>query len=246
MVGKKREDKYRHPVPNGSLAGISRRKSQSENEDELSECKNIDPLIGIQLTLVVNHDMVYYCFDMLLSHLNRSGVSKPKNPKFTNDPYPLFVTWKIGNEKKLRGCIGTFSALHLHEGLKEYSLSSAFRDTRFRPITLDEVHQLCCSVSLLTNFESDKDYLDWEVGIHGIRIEFVNERGHRKTATYLPEVAKEQGWDRITTIDSLLRKAGYWKGITDDFRSTIKLTRYRSEKLAVGYDDYLKARNGHS
>ena len=31
------------------------------------------------------------------------------------------------------------------------------------------------------------------MGIHGIRIEFTNERGHRKTATYLPEVAKEQG-----------------------------------------------------
>ena len=28
--------------------------------------------------------------------------------------------------------------------------------------------------------------------MHGIRIEFVNERGHKKTATYLPEVAKEQ------------------------------------------------------
>ena len=35
--------------------------------------------------------------------------------------------------------------------------------------------------------------VSFQVGIHGIRIEFHNEKGHRKTATYLPEVAKEQG-----------------------------------------------------
>ena len=33
---------------------------------------------------------------------------------------------------------------------------------------------------------------DLQIGIHGIRIEFLNN-GHRKTATYLPEVSKEQG-----------------------------------------------------
>ena len=32
-----------------------------------------------------------------------------------------------------------------------------------------------------------------KVGVHGIRIEFVNEKGVKRTATYLPEVAKEQG-----------------------------------------------------
>lgn len=31
-----------------------------------------------------------------------------------------------------------------------------------------------------------------KVGKHGIRIEFPNEKNHRKTATYLPEVAVEQ------------------------------------------------------
>ena len=31
------------------------------------------------------------------------------------------------------------------------------------------------------------------MGRHGIRIEFYNEKGSKKTATYLPEVAPEQG-----------------------------------------------------
>ena len=32
-----------------------------------------------------------------------------------------------------------------------------------------------------------------QIGVHGIRIEFYNDKGHKRTATYLPEVAKEQG-----------------------------------------------------
>lgn len=36
------------------------------------------------------------------------------------------------------------------------------------------------------------------MGVHGIRIEFFNEKGSKRTATYLPEVAKEQGkWNRV-------------------------------------------------
>ena len=36
---------------------------------------------------------------------------------------PLFVTWKIGHDHRLRGCIGTFATMPLHSGLKEYTLS---------------------------------------------------------------------------------------------------------------------------
>ena len=38
-----------------------------------------------------------------------------------------------------------------------------------------------------------KLYVSTQIGVHGIRIEFYNDKGHKRTATYLPEVAKEQG-----------------------------------------------------
>uniref|UniRef100_A0ABM5EVT8 Nuclear protein AMMECR1 isoform X3 n=1 Tax=Pogona vitticeps TaxID=103695 RepID=A0ABM5EVT8_9SAUR len=178
---------------------------------------------GVCRKMVVSAEMCCFCFDVLYCHLY--GYQPPRSPRFTNDPYPLFVTWKIGRDKRLRGCIGTFSAMNLHSGLREYTLTSALKDSRFPPMTRDELPRLFCSVSLLTNFEDVCDYLDWEVGVHGIRIEFINEKGSKRTATYLPEVAKEQGWDHIQTIDSLLRKGGYKAPITNDFRKTIKLTR---------------------
>ncbi|CAL8308843.1 nuclear protein AMMECR1 [Gadus morhua] len=193
--------------------------------------------------MVVSAEMCCFCFDVLYCHLY--GYQPPRTPRFTNEPYPLFVTWKIGRDKRLRGCIGTFSAMNLHSGLREYTLTSALKDSRFPPMTRDELARLFCSVSLLTNFEDVGDYLDWEVGVHGIRIEFFNEKGSKRTATYLPEVAKEQGWDHIQTIDSLLRKGGYKAPITNDFRKTIKLTRYRSEKMTMAYAEYIAHRQHH-
>lgn len=74
---------------------------------------------------------------------------------------------------------------------------SALKDSRFSPITRDEFPKLYVSVSILRHFEDGADYLDWEVGVHGIRIEFHNEKGNKRTATYLPEVAPEQGVYRI-------------------------------------------------
>uniref|UniRef100_A0A0K8TPT0 AMMECR1 domain-containing protein n=1 Tax=Tabanus bromius TaxID=304241 RepID=A0A0K8TPT0_TABBR len=181
-------------------------------------------------------DMCFFCFEVLYCELN--SIDGPSDPCFTNDPYPLFVTWKIGRDKRLRGCIGTFSAMHLHSGLREYAITSALKDSRFSPITREEFPRLTVSVSILQGFEEARGYLDWTLGVHGIRIEFLNERGCKRTATYLPQVATEQGWDQTQTIDSLLRKGGYRAAITPDTRKSIKLTRYRSQEIQMSYNEY--------
>lgn len=62
---------------------------------------------------------------------------------------PLFVTWHIGRDRRLRGCIGTFSDMNLHSGLREYALTSSMRDSRFPPIGRDEFSKLTVSVSIL-------------------------------------------------------------------------------------------------
>lgn len=184
---------------------------------------------------VVCPEMCYYCFDVLISHLNQTEV--PRSPIFVNDPYPLFVTWKIGADRRLRGCMGTFMAKKLHRGLAEYSITSSMKDSRFKPVMRDEVPRLECSVSLLINFEKADHYLDWEVGQHGIQIEFLVGKSSR-SATYLPEVALEQKWTKLQTLDSLLRKAGYNGQITEELRQSVHLVRYQSEKCIVSYEEY--------
>ena len=84
--------------------------------------------------------------------------------------------------------------------MKEYVYLSAFRDRRFSPITADEVSDLRCSVSLLVDYEPGKNAYDWEVGTHGIIIEFQDRllANSNYRATYLPSVASDQGWSLAT------------------------------------------------
>lgn len=75
--------------------------------------------------------------------------------------------------------------------------------------------------------------------MHGIQIEF--PMGNTtKTATYLPEVAREQGWTKLQAVDSLLRKGGFKDAITEAIRQRIKLIRYQSEKCTVTYEEYIR------
>jgi len=108
---------------------------------------------------------------------------------------PVFVTLHLinGRDKELRGCIGTLSEIILASELKRFALSSAFKDSRFPPLMKEELPNIELSVSLLVNYEVGKNCYDWEVGKHGIIIEFV-VKGRNYNATYLPEVASEQGW----------------------------------------------------
>lgn len=127
------------------------------------------------------------------------------------------------------------------------------------------------SISLLTDFEDAASYLDWTIGVHGIQITFphpslissssdapspLSSSSYLPTArlsskqsfsaTYLPDVIPEQGWDKIEAIDSAIHKAGFNGRITEDVRRSVKLRRYQSKTAMVGWDEYVKWREQNS
>eukprot|EP01116_Phalansterium_solitarium_P025682 TRINITY_DN9940_c0_g1_i1.p1 TRINITY_DN9940_c0_g1~~TRINITY_DN9940_c0_g1_i1.p1 ORF type:complete len:196 (-),score=32.70 TRINITY_DN9940_c0_g1_i1:404-991(-) len=187
-------------------------------------------------------DMCVYVFDTLMSHFHHTPVDPPV---FPNQAFPLFVTFHKestrGEDHELRGCKGTFSPRQIHSGLAEFSLISALKDTRFPPVTPAEVPKLQCSVSLLTDFEERDDIHDWEIGTHGIIIDFYHG-GRSLSATYLPEVAPEQEWNKHQTLASLVRKAGYQGHTSDAVLRTLglKLTRYQSSQSKLSFKEYKK------
>lgn len=158
---------------------------------------------------------------------------------------PLFVTWNKlspNTTPRLRGCIGTFEAQPLSSGLSSYALTSALGDTRFNPISLSELPKLEVAVTLLTDFEPCADPMDWELGIHGLKVTFYHHH-KRYGATYLPDVAVEQGWTKEECLLSLMRKAG-WLGRRDKWREVgdLKVVRYQGKKESVDYDEFRKWR----
>jgi len=189
---------------------------------------------------MASNEMCVYCFDSLIHHLE--GSPNSEQPSFTNDSFPLFVTWnkesKRSGDVSLRGCIGTFKAKNLHAGLREYAVTSAIQDRRFSPVTASEVSQLHVAVSLLMNFEDVDDVWDWDIDENGIWIDFVDPQGISRNATYLPEVAGEQGWTKQEAMESLIRKAGYKGPVNEALLKKIRLTRYTSSKYSLSYADY--------
>jgi uncharacterized protein (TIGR00296 family) len=164
---------------------------------------------------------------------------------------PLFVTWEKQKNKhksedhwNLRGCIGTLSPRLIVTSVGEYALISALRDRRFNPVQLSELPSLRVSVSLLVQYEVCENVHDWTVGVHGILIKFEDNdngssSGQHFSATYLPEVPKEQGWDHKETLDSLIEKAGYHGAVTPKLLQSIHCTRYQSSKCKITFDDYV-------
>ncbi|SOV09834.1 related to AMME syndrome candidate gene 1 protein [Ustilago sp. UG-2017a] len=237
----------------------------------------------------------YYCFAVIEHELNPTSHPTP-TPPFDDEgqEYPLFVTWNILTHSsvgkracspasrptpRLRGCIGTFEAYPLAQGLAEYASISAFKDGRFPAITQAELPRLECGVSLLTGFEECDDYLDWQVGTHGIYIHLPNPALAPKsllaggnqdsassrsstpavtcrfarseasgpavlTATYLPDVIPDQGWTKVEAIDSAMRKAGFDGKITEDIRRSLRVRRYRSDKVERRYAEYVAWKQG--
>lgn len=195
-------------------------------------------------------EMCHYCFDTLLGELisdNSYAASVLDiHPIDPNTQCPLFVTWdkseyRTGdrNDFGLRGCIGTLSPRPLKCAIRDLSLSAALTDRRFRPINVHEIPYLRVGVSLLVCYEKCSDCFDWEVGVHGIIIEFDG----LYNATYLPEVASEQRWNQKQAINSLIRKAGFNGKITDELYKRITCKRYQSSKMKVTYEEYVASKH---
>lgn len=117
-------------------------------------------------------------------------------------PGAAFVTLRRRGD--LRGCIGEIHASRpLWQSVQAMAVGAALRDIRFRRVTEEEIADLRIHVSVLTEPEPVAGWNDIVVGRHGIVLQ-----KDGRSATFLPQVATEQGWDVEQTLTHLARKAG--------------------------------------
>mmetsp|Transcript_12265 Transcript_12265/g.35588 ORF Transcript_12265/g.35588 Transcript_12265/m.35588 type:complete len:264 (-) Transcript_12265:253-1044(-) len=195
-------------------------------------------------------DMCYHCFDILIDKLQGDGTMAKETPSFAyklpdaSVQCPIFVTWEKQHHRgvdayELRGCIGNLNPQLLVSSVTSYALVSALKDRRFHPIRLDEVPMLRVSVSLLVQYEICRDVFDWVIGTHGISIKFQVGESAFYSATFLPEVARDQNWTHEKTLDALIKKAGYHGRIDETLLRSIHCTRYQSSKCKIAFQDYV-------
>jgi len=131
-----------------------------------------------------------------------------KIPSYTTEDPDLvrrsgvFITLKQQGE--LRGCIGHIQAdTPLSMAVQQVAVQAATMDSRFPPVTPDELDDISIEISILSPFHRIKEFDDIKVGTHGLRIYKDGQSG-----IFLPQVAVEQDWDREEWLDNLCLKAG--------------------------------------
>lgn len=114
-----------------------------------------------------------------------------------------FVT--LRKHGMLRGCIGYIVPVErLSDTIIDMAIAAATEDTRFRPVTLDEMKDIDIEISVLSIPRRVQSIDEIEMGKHGVIV----SRGIRK-GVFLPQVATETGWDKITFLRHLCQdKAG--------------------------------------
>ena len=185
---------------------------------------------------MASKELCFLCFETLenkLRHTSKNCVYRTVNTRYPSpNSYPMFVTWK--NEGYLRGCKGSFKELPLIEGLKDRAIDAAFNDGRFHNLDVKELcSTLTCSISLLHSFEKTSNPLDWEIGVHGIRL-FLDGN----SSTYLPQVALEHKWDKMEALAHLARKGGYGKKFDEEALKRCKVERYQASRESATWDEY--------
>jgi len=136
-----------------------------------------------------------------------SNFEESSTDKGLQSHYATFVTLKKADE--LRGCIGSLVPTGtVYESVCQNAVRAAFHDSRFSPLTRDEVEDIHIDISILTPPEpleySDGDDLINKLhpGMDGVTI-----RLGTAGATFLPQV-----WQQLPIpelfLEHLCRKAG--------------------------------------
>lgn len=129
-----------------------------------------------------------------------------------------FVT--LNKQGNLRGCIGHIIPIEpLCDTVIDMAIASATEDPRFRRVTIDEMKDVDIEISVLSVPRKAKNADEIEMGKHGVIV----SRGMRK-GVFLPQVATETGWDKVTFLEHLCRdKAGLSKDAWKDPDTTLEI-----------------------
>jgi len=142
----------------------------------------------------------------------------------------VFVTLK-NRDGSLRGCIGSLLAHRsLYEDIVENSISSAFKDPRFMPLSVSELPNIKIELSLLKTpvelaYDSADELLSKITPMEdGVIIKFEEYQ-----ATFLPSV-----WEEIPQKEEFISRLCQKAGLDADFWRSGKLEVYiyKAEKIS--------------
>ena len=143
-------------------------------------------------------------------------IAAPRNSRLAEER-GAFVTLK--KRGQLRGCIGYVAPVEpLALVVRDVAAFAALRDQRFPPVTAAELPELEYEISVLSPLRHVTDTRRIRIGTDGLVV-----RRDASEGLLLPQVAPEQGWDRLAFLENTCLKAGLsrsaWKDPETDIFS---------------------------
>lgn len=140
-------------------------------------------------------------------------VGTARNPRLMQERGAFVTLKKRGH---LRGCIGYAAPVEpLALAVRDVAAFAALRDQRFPPVTASELPELTYELSVLSPLRRVLDTRRIRIGTDGLVVKRDASEG-----LLLPQVAPEQGWDRIQFLENTCLKAGLrgsaWKDANTD------------------------------
>lgn len=161
-----------------------------------------------------------------ISSALRQPMVAAEDASWLQAPGASFVT--LTQSDQLRGCIGSLEARRsLLADVKANAVAAALHDSRFLPLSLEELAQTDIEFSLLSpmqplGFDSEAQALaQLRPGIDGVVFEYRHYR-----STFLPQV-----WEQLPTVREFMAHLKRKAGLPPDFWSAaVRLERYTVSK----------------
>jgi hypothetical protein len=168
-----------------------------------TQVQSVPPSRATPLQASEKKTLLAFARETILRYLTTETVPLARNfAGRINVLQGAFVTLRKNGE--LRGCIGHIPAdLELGKTVGTMALQSAFNDSRFPPVQLNELKNLEIEISALTPMHPIASPNEIVLGRDGV---LMSKSGN--SAIFLPQVATENNWDRTEMLDNLCRKAG--------------------------------------
>lgn len=135
-----------------------------------------------------------------LKNSSQVNISVPTDSAELLELNASFVTLTINGE--LRGCVGHLQAIQpLYLDVQDNAINAAFRDSRFLPLSLEEIPKIKIEISVLSKPQQliYHDTVDLLAKITPGKDGLIIKKG-RHQATYLPQV-----WSELPTTKEFLK-----------------------------------------
>jgi AmmeMemoRadiSam system protein B/AmmeMemoRadiSam system protein A len=166
---------------------------------------------AMQLTKDDKQQLLALARKTIVNYVTNKDVERLEGANFSasaSEHAGAFVT--LRKNGSLRGCIGTFYPDGpLYKTIQTMAISSATRDTRFDPVSPEELSSIDIEISVLTPMKKIKTIDEIILGKHGI---YIQKEGH--SGTFLPQVATETGWTKEEFLGHCARDKAFigWDG----------------------------------